>query len=312
MLQRVQQAGIGCPEPIAVGEDDKGQAFLLLRALDDATELRRLLATLQSADRRQLARQLSEMLARIHAAGIDHPDLYSKHVLVRSGPSTGRFTFHFLDWQRSRQRRALPWRRRFRDLAALDATLAPNLATPRERLLCLYAYLRRAGGIRRAARAITRLSRRLQQRRRIREMHRLPLAPGTQNLIWLDGETLCVTREFYNRLGGTTPRWLAVPGGPSGLQCETVVLPDGRQAQLTRRWSSRPLAWLWSCLRGRRLTSPELRAAGTIFRMQRLGVQMPNLLAVGQKTIRPWQVASFLLVEPVPGAVDPLAVEGRA
>ena len=46
------------------------------------------------------------------------------------------------DRERARWRRRVGWTRRWRDLAALDATLADDLATPRERLLALRAYLR--------------------------------------------------------------------------------------------------------------------------------------------------------------------------
>src|SRR5438128_4902273 len=38
-LQALEQAGIGCPEWIAFGEDGQGRGFLLLRALDDAVAL---------------------------------------------------------------------------------------------------------------------------------------------------------------------------------------------------------------------------------------------------------------------------------
>ncbi len=72
----------------------------------------------------------------MHAAGFTHPDLYSKHVLV--GPDGA--SVQFLDWQRSRRRLVLDARRRARDLAALHATLADDLARPRERLACLRGY----------------------------------------------------------------------------------------------------------------------------------------------------------------------------
>src|SRR5262249_60840594 len=75
--------------------------------------------------------------AQIHDAGFHHRDLYAKHILVdRSGE------FCCVDWQRSPRRGHVGWRQRWRDLAALHASLAEELASPPERLACLYVYLR--------------------------------------------------------------------------------------------------------------------------------------------------------------------------
>src|SRR5262249_44386493 len=131
----LEQAGIRRPEVIAAGETS-GQAFLLLRVVPDEVALRSCLE--KETDpliRRRLARKLGQELARMHAAGIDHPDLVSKHVLVQ--PETMEFCF--LDWQRSRRHQRMSWSRRCRDLAALDATLGEDLTTDRERLICFHS-----------------------------------------------------------------------------------------------------------------------------------------------------------------------------
>jgi tRNA A-37 threonylcarbamoyl transferase component Bud32 len=313
VLQSLRTDGIDCPEPIAAGEDRKGRAFLLIReltgALDLRVYLRRRLAN-NPHGRRRLARDLGEALARIHDAGFDHPDLYTKHILV--DPATGKF--FFLDWQRSRRHRHLSWSRRWRDLAALDATLASELASPGDRWACLRAYVRACTQIRvprsflrEAAAVIGRHSQRLQQKRRIRELRQAPLAAGTQNLVWLNGEALCVTRAFQEEMRGQGLDWLQPAGSslPSRNQVRRaeVCLPRTRHAHLVRRWSTRPLRWLWACLCRRPLTSPELEQAGTLFRLQRFGVGTPRLLAVGQSHPRPWQTASFLLTAEPAGAV---------
>src|SRR5438128_2067931 len=137
MLQALQAAGFPCPEFIAAGEDDRGRAFLLVRELEGTEELRQILRE-PGGHRRSLARRLGRLLASVHDAGFWHADLYSKHVHVH--PTQG--TIHFLDWQRAQCRRRLGCQRRLSDLASLDATLADELATPRERLACLRAYLR--------------------------------------------------------------------------------------------------------------------------------------------------------------------------
>jgi hypothetical protein len=84
-LQALQQAGLGCPDWIAVGEDGQGRAFLLIRGIQGAVDLRRFLYERRNQPawkRRRFARRLGQTLARYHNAGFDHPDLYSKHILV--------------------------------------------------------------------------------------------------------------------------------------------------------------------------------------------------------------------------------------
>jgi Lipopolysaccharide kinase (Kdo/WaaP) family len=66
--------------------------------------------------------------------------------------------------------------------------------------------------------------------------------------------------------------------------------------RLVQRRASRPWGWIWSRIRGRRLSSPELEQAGIIFRLERHGVRTARVLAFGQRLRRPWQIESFLLV----------------
>src|SRR5918911_1498663 len=64
-LRALQQAGVGCPEWIAAGEDDKGRAFLLVRELTGTLDLR-VFARRHSASpggRYRFARRLGEALA---------------------------------------------------------------------------------------------------------------------------------------------------------------------------------------------------------------------------------------------------------
>ena len=135
----------------------------------------------------------------------------------------------------------MSWAKRWRDLSALDATVADELATPRQRLRCPCAYLRacrppqgRRDGLTlgAAAQAIRRRALRLLERRRIREMRQPPLAVGTQNLIWLDGEALQVTREFRDELGGQIPPWLNAKKVSGPVSVQTVPLPGSRLAHL--------------------------------------------------------------------------------
>lgn len=314
VLGRLQRAGIGCPEVMAVADDGRGRAFLLLRELSDTRELRLFLQDQRNASadhRRHLARRLGEALAEFHNAGFDHPDLYSKHVLVH--PSDLKISF--LDWQRSRQRHHVAWRRRCRDLAALEATLVEDLATTRERLFCLRAYLRaskahRGKGrmnLRSVVHTIGRIAGRILGQRRLRELRRVPVPNRAQGLIWQDGEALCLTPEFQADLAGHIPDWLRLasfPSQPGSWEARTWVdLPQSRQALLIRRRESHLLSTLWSLLRRRPPVSPELRQAGHLLRLERYGIRTGRLLAFGQQSLSYGTVVSFLLIEPYPGAV---------
>jgi hypothetical protein len=323
MLQSLRRAGVGCPEWIAAGEDDQGRAFLLLKALTDACELRVFLrdhlplAWASRADpeistggrdaRRRFARSLGEAVAHLHEAGFDHPDLHAKHVFV----DPDDHTIHFLDCQRVRRRRHLDWRRRWHNWAALDATLAESLASSVDRLTCLRAYLRACLASRvpgalvvDAARRIRYLARRLLRRRYLREVRREPLPHGAQELLWLDGEALCVTPAFRSSWQGPMPAWLGPAGQKGGVVRSSVHLTEAKRATLIRRRRSQPLRWLWAWLRCRPLTSPEVQQAAMLFRLERYGVPAPRLLAFGERHVRPWRTESFLLTEATAEATD--------
>jgi tRNA A-37 threonylcarbamoyl transferase component Bud32 len=311
-LAALEKAGIGCPGWIAYGQDDGGGAFLIVRALTQAVELRQHLQGMnQTGERRRLARRLGAALARMHEAGFDHPDLYSKHVFV----SADGHDFHFLDWQRSRLGR-MNNRRRVRDLAALNATMAEELAGSRERLACLTAYITAACGSasaevsaseKRQARdfrrflfsAVRRETERLLHKRRICEA--LNSTHVSQELIRLNGEALCITPQFLGELSGNVPDWLRLEQTAwkkADAITSLVSLPEGREGLLVRRRSTRLLHRLWTEFRRKPLMTPEASLAGVLFRRQRRGESAPRLLAFGQRRTSTWQTESFLLTEP--------------
>ncbi len=227
-LEALEREGVGCPEWLAAGEDEHGRAFLLVREAPGATELRAWLG-LQTDPvvRRGLAHALGLALARMHAAGFSHPDLYSKHVLV----GANRAAVQFLDWQRSRRRVALSRRRRARDLAALHATLTDDLASWRERLLCLSAYFAglNAGGVAGPRRGFLRLvlfyTKRSLRRRHVREKRQPPLTWGAQQWLTLHDGALCVTPALFAVWPNRPPDWLALDRQP-----------DAPDRAVTRRW----------------------------------------------------------------------------
>jgi len=211
LLQALQRAGVGCPEWLAAGEDERGQAFLLLRGLNDALDLPTFLrrwGDVAPVWRRRFAQHLGTTLAHLHDAGFQHRDLYAKHILV----DPHDLSLHLLDWQRGRHSSFLHWQQRWHDLAALHATLPADLAGPRDRLACLRGYLRATlprrlprAAWRESVRRIENQARRLLGRRKVREQRQTTVAIGAQRLLWLDGEQLCVTPEFLEGSGGRQP-----------------------------------------------------------------------------------------------------------
>ncbi len=301
-LSALTAAGIPVPKWIAHGEDYAGSAFLILRECEGAVDVRLHLARLRSSrDRSIWAAQLGRDLAAIHQAGFDHPDLYSKHILVQQDG-----TRRFIDWQRTSRRRHVSWRARIRGLARLHATVASELATPRERLRCLAAYLStsrqgdtKAPTVRTLSNAIHIESVRISKQRRLRERVRVQTADREPSLIWRDGEALCMTREFETCLGSDRPAWLALgslPKKPGRLKIEEQVhVPTLGSAELTRR---RQQSWslLLSRLTGRlRPSSPDLRHAGFLFRLERLGLPVARVLAFGQRPGSLGRLESFIL-----------------
>jgi tRNA A-37 threonylcarbamoyl transferase component Bud32 len=301
-LEALQREGVGCPEWLAAGEDERGRAFLLVRETPGATELRAWLRCQSDPmERRRLARSLGAALAHMHATGFTHPDLYSKHVLI--GPAADGV--QFLDWQRSRRRLAVHARRRARDLAALHATLTDDLADARERLLCLGAYCDgfAAGGSRRAfLRLVLHYSRRLLRRRHIREKRQLPLARGVQEWMTLNGGELCITPALAVVWPRRSPQWLALdsqpPPKPEGTR--RWLTTDGGPALLIRRRRRLPLTKL--SLWGKPRACVEQRHAELLLRLQRHAAPAPQVLAMGRRAAGR-NVESFVLIQPAAGAV---------
>ncbi len=298
-LQMIARAGVPCPEVLAHGAD-KGQAFLLLREQPEMIDVRHYVEQ-HPRERLGIARALGKELARMHAAGIEHGDLYAKHVLAGAGPR-----FCFLDWQRARMHRTTrTWC--YRDLAALDATVPASLVTDRTRLVFLRSYWealdifnrrelarQNTTGLFRLAGDIRRHSVKLQQKRRIRKLRPVPLSPGAQSIVWLDGEALCVTGAYRAELGKNVPAWLRLRATPAPLETTSVPLADDRTGTLVRR-SGQGFGWLLSWLR--RAPSPEVEQAALLFRLEQLRVAAPRLLAFGEGLAGTWQRQSFLLTE---------------
>ncbi|HEY1380868.1 MAG TPA: lipopolysaccharide kinase InaA family protein [Gemmataceae bacterium] len=287
LLSDLRRAGVPVPRWLAYGEDDHGRAFVLVRAVPRAVDLRAFLhgdGDRPPTRRRGLARRLGCLLARVHAAGFDCPDLSSKHVLVRPR----RPALVLIDWQRARRTRRVSWAVRVRELAALHATVADELASPRERLSCLRSYLRAAVGRRPTLRCwvevIDRYATRLLRRGSVRELRRPPLPRRAQWLRWLDGERLVVTRSFWRTCRGRVPAWLADAARTPVTQVrQSEGVWRGRQVVLRRFPPHGILRRFWNWLRGRHEVAAGPREGGRLFRLERLGIPAPRPLAFGQR-----------------------------
>jgi heptose I phosphotransferase len=140
-LLSARDAGIPVPEPLAAvwGErGDRDPSAILLRAVPGGERLDHLLepqAEPRPSDRAWLERELVPLVARLHAAGFQHRDLYACH-LLRDADTGGLV---LIDLARLRHQPRLARRRRIKDLAALAYSLGGVLRRAElRRLLQLY------------------------------------------------------------------------------------------------------------------------------------------------------------------------------
>ena len=303
LLQKLEASRLPGPQWLAFGEDGTGRAFLLVAEIDGAVDLRQ---ALEWHDRpTELAALLGRFVAQLHEAGFDHPDLYAKHFLIDRSTNA----ISLLDWQRAQQRECLRWPARVRALAALVATL-PDHATANGRFSdpFLQAYLRvvqnstalKVPDFADVARRIAKMAARLERRRGIREQRQLPLADGSQRLVWLDGEALCAIPEVADGL-----RALEVQAGLYDRSRDrTAMQIADRPAQLEVGRHPLSIRQCWMKGRGKAWRSPELRRARLLFHLERHHVAAPKLLAFGQRR-RGWGYESFVLYEAFPAAAIP-------
>jgi tRNA A-37 threonylcarbamoyl transferase component Bud32 len=317
VLQTLERECLPGPDWIAAGEDGQGRAFLLLRENTGVQDLRLVLRDENDPRlRRRLARLVGETVARLHHKGFTHPDLYANHVLVRR--DGGEVVL--LDWQRTRSYYQVSWARRGRDLAALQVTLAAEFATERERWCCLFAYLAeaarltldtgqtpiRSGRSRRpeCAELLRGLRREVQRRlrhRHVREKRQHGLTQAKHDWLRLDDEALCVSPLLARYWPGVEPAALALDRQPIlrvGVSRRWAPLPDQPPVLLTRRSGGSLLSSGWTRLFRQRWSSPEQRQSVLLLRLQRHGLPVLRVLAMGQREKPGGHRDSFLLTAP--------------
>jgi tRNA A-37 threonylcarbamoyl transferase component Bud32 len=144
-LARCAARAVPAPALVAYGvrgaDPGARRSFLVTEALEDAERLSTVLeaATPDFGARAALARGLGALVARLHAAGLAHRDLYLEHVFVRAAPGAAPELF-LLDLHRAVPlgTRAARWRAK--DLAALHVSARSRGATRGDaaRFLCAY------------------------------------------------------------------------------------------------------------------------------------------------------------------------------
>jgi tRNA A-37 threonylcarbamoyl transferase component Bud32 len=83
----------------------------------------------------QRSRQVASILKLLHRAGVQHRDFYLTHILVGAAGE-----LYVADFGRARILPRLGWVRRIKDLAALDSSTPPRVASDFSRLLFLRRY----------------------------------------------------------------------------------------------------------------------------------------------------------------------------
>lgn len=290
LLKQLEREGLPGPQWIAFGEDGDGRSFLLVEELSGTHELRQHLSdtALSLEERARLAEAIGRSVAELHAAGFGTPDLSAKHVFI----DAESLAVTLIDWQNARRGEVSPL-----VLAALDASLAEPLASPRDRLRVLWAYRRvcRRSGLSlprfsELARSIRAEASRIANRRSIRDQREA--APCDQRLVWVADEAVCAIPEIaaiWPQPAVSPPFYSCSPGT---IQ---IQLADGRTARLTRGRSFAPFARMLAAIRGKSWRSPAMTMARESFQRERSGGPGPRLYAFGQRFTGPFTAEWFVL-----------------
>ena len=299
VLEHLDSQALPSPQWIAYGEDGRGRAFLLIDDLAGSLDLRIAAKSVtDSASRRAIAERIGNTLADLHAARMATPDLAAKHLFV--DPDSGSMTL--IDWPSATIGKPISFESRLQALAQLDASLANDLATPRERLRMLRSYLQSANDLPPLCQwlpRIARLSQTLKQRPSIRDQRCDPGIAGKQLLVWLaDAEAVCVTPGLAKLWPAPAACWPYYPAAHEAVrngEPSTILAPDGQVAILQRWRSFAPLGRLMAAVRSKCWRSPATKVARQIFRDERAGNPAATLLAFGQRTTGPFKAESFVL-----------------
>jgi tRNA A-37 threonylcarbamoyl transferase component Bud32 len=139
----LQKAGVRTAGLVAYGEDCgllwERFSYLVTAAAAGRQTLREFLRDCPvGARRKRVLRTLTAEIAKMHAAGLASPDLFTRHIFVDDTSEPPGFSL--IDMARLDRRRALPKALRARDLAALHVTAPLAWVSWRERVRFLVHY----------------------------------------------------------------------------------------------------------------------------------------------------------------------------
>jgi heptose I phosphotransferase len=149
--QQLRAAGVPSLQVLGFGSSGMNPArrrsFLVTQAIEGCINLENWCATRPPwGQRRLVIESLATLVAAMHAAGINHRDLYLCHVLLEPGSLASAATaadvrLHLIDLHRAQLRQRVPPRWRAKDLGALYFSALQAGATRHEALRFLRHYL---------------------------------------------------------------------------------------------------------------------------------------------------------------------------
>jgi heptose I phosphotransferase len=322
-LRTLAAAGIGCPRPIACLQQGatRPRSCLVLEELSGSLPLgaflKELLSGSDRATRDAFFSRLGSEIARLHAAGVNQPDLYTSHIHVHGEQPSWEFSF--LDFQRSSRQEvlSLPWRTE--DLAALVATLPRRLADQRDREAIFDGYLSAAELEDLGTEVLAEVARRVEKLLTLRKIWEIRESDteehrGVQSLESVETGRMWIDHHFRSALDAqglsTFESMMTTSDGHllrslSDRENWRLELhaphPEPRAAYLKRHHVRTAGAWL----RAKIGTGPGQTAgrieARNVARLSRAGIAAMRLIAYGEKLNPDGLLESFVLTEELVG-----------
>jgi heptose I phosphotransferase len=316
-------AGIGCPRPIACLEVGLWPALGCL-ALEESAEAMSLGAFLsgwlaggERPRRDAFFSMLGREVARLHATGFSHSELYADHVQVTPLGEAWRISFR--DLQNCRRHQRVSMAHRAADLAALAATMSRRLAGPRDREMLFDAYLTHGEMEDRGIEFLADVERRVEQlltRRRVWEIREsdTEVHQSVHSLETVESGKMWIDREFRPALDQDgLSRFEAIMGTTRGKLLR--ALPDRENWRLelhpphaaprgaylkkhhVRDWHS----WWRAKVGAGPGKSPGRVEARNAARLAKSGIAAMRLIAYGEKLHPDGLLESFVLTEELAG-----------
>ncbi len=302
-LEMAARYGLAAPSWIAYGAH-RGRSFLLIAEIPGAMPLVQAATSPYRALR--FALWMGKTLARMHALGVVHGDLFLKHVLF--DPEKGEPVF--VDWQRARLVMAPTLADRLRDLAALVFSLpkafepfhSHTMSSRVGKLIldhALGAYLREAEKYPNPGAMLPGFS--ILCKLVEREVGQLSARHGPRGSQSQQGHRPGHDWVVANRPDCRHFAWTTLGIEKTGL-VESSMEWMGRSAQrLSEKGRARGIGWVrggdghivtgiawwqekqtsWTFRLGHRSTAPEIALAGRLFHLDNLGIEVSKVLARG-------------------------------